>query len=233
MSNFVTILCKFAYFYCRQAFQRTIVISTFLHFDAKGVCESIRLMFHFANQSFEDHRITKKQWLAMKDSTFYGKIPILEVDGKPLAQCYAISRYLAKQFGLIGADDWEAAKLDEVADFHKGVHTELSPYIFVISGYRRGDRDALRKDVFIPIVEKNFPIYVNLLKQSTSGFFGRNNVTWIDFLVSEYMSTIKHYEPVIMEKYPLITKFIEKVQSLPQIKDYIKSRAQTPLQVQY
>jgi glutathione S-transferase len=67
----------------------------------------------------------------------------LEVDGKPLAQCYAISRYLARQFGLAGADDWESAKLDEAADFHKGVHNEISSYIFVLSGYRQGDKVSL------------------------------------------------------------------------------------------
>ncbi|KAI6224456.1 hypothetical protein M3Y99_01393900 [Aphelenchoides fujianensis] len=181
-----------------------------IYFDARGICESIRLIFRYVNQSFVDERISKKQWLAMKDSTFYGKLPILEVDGRPLAQCYTISRYLAKQFGLNGADDWSAAKIDEVADFHKGVHTEISPYIFVLSGYRRGDREALRKDVFIPTVEKNFP-----------------------FVISEYMATISHYEPLVMEKFPMISKFVSKVQSLPQIKDYIKSRSQTPLQVQF
>ncbi|CAD5213123.1 unnamed protein product [Bursaphelenchus okinawaensis] len=201
-----------------------------IYFDARGICESIRLLFRYANQTFVDERISKKKWLAIKDTTFYGKIPILEVDGKPLAQCYAISRYLAKQFNLSGKDDWEAAKLDEAADFHKYVLTELSPYLFVLSGYRSGDRDALRKDVFVPIVDKNFPIYNNLLKASNSGFFAKSGVSWVDFVISEYMTTIRHYEPAILEKYPLLVKFIDRVQSLPQIKEYIKQRNHTPLQ---
>ncbi|CAD5217678.1 unnamed protein product [Bursaphelenchus xylophilus] len=201
-----------------------------IYFDARGICESIRLLFRYANESFVDERITKKKWLAIKDSTFYGKIPILEVDGKPLAQCYAISRYLARQFGLAGKDDWEAAKLDEAADFHKYVLTELSPYLFVLSGYRSGDRDALRKELFVPVVDKNFPIYNNLLKASNSGFFAKSGVSWVDFVVSEYLTTIRHYEPAILEKYPLLLKFIDRIQTLPQIKEYIKQRNHTPLQ---
>lgn len=107
-------------------------------------------------------------------------------------------------------------------------------------------QDLLRKDLFIPTVEKQFPIYVNLLKASPSGFFGRSGVSWVDFVVSEYMSTIKMYEPIIIEKYPVslsvnrlfyafqfqvITRFIDKVQNLPQIKNYILQRAKTPLQI--
>ncbi|KAI6232875.1 putative glutathione S-transferase 6 [Aphelenchoides fujianensis] len=187
-----------------------------IYFDARGICESIRLIFRYANQSFVDERISKKQWLAMKDSTFYGKLPILEVDGRPLAQCYTISRYLAKQFGLNGADDWSAAKIDEVADFHKGVHTEISPYIFVLSGYRRGDRDVLRKDVFIP---KKFII---------------NRISlYVSFIDDKQIQLFCVASAVVMEKFPMLSKFVSKVQSLPQIKDYIKSRSQTPLQVQF
>jgi hypothetical protein len=85
--------------------------------------------------------------------------------------------------------------------------------------------------LFIPTVEKNLPIYVNLLKSSPSGFFGKSGASWVDFVVSEYMSTIRFYEPLIIEKYPVITRFIDKVQGLPQIKDYIRQRAKTPLQV--
>lgn len=133
---------------------------------------------------------------------------------------------------LIGRDDWEAAKLDEAADFHKYVLTELSPYLFVMSGYRSGDRDALRKELFVPVVDKNFPIYVNLLKAANSGFFGKSGVSWVDFVVSEYMTTIRHYEPAILEKYPLLLKFVERVQNLPQICEYIRQRNHTPLQFQ-
>jgi glutathione S-transferase len=94
-------------------------------------------------------------------------------------------------------------------------------------------KDVLRRELFIPTVEKNFPIYVHLLKQSPSGFFGKSGFSWVDLVIAEYMTTIRFYEPLIMEKYPVITRFIDKVQQLPPIKDYIKQRAKTPLQLQY
>ena len=47
----------------------------------------------------------------------YGQLPVLTVDGEKLAQSGAIVRYLAKRFDLLGANDWEAAKADELFGF--------------------------------------------------------------------------------------------------------------------
>lgn len=47
---------------------------------------------------------------------FYGKIPILEVDGETIYQFVAICRYLAKQCGLTGNNDWKSLKIDMTVD---------------------------------------------------------------------------------------------------------------------
>ncbi len=45
-------------------------------------------------------------------ATPFGQVPILEVNGQKLAQSNAIARYLARQHGLAGKDDWEQAQTD-------------------------------------------------------------------------------------------------------------------------
>ena len=49
-------------------------------------------------------------------ATPFGKTPVLEVDGKQAHQSIAICRYLAKQFGLNGSNDWEALEIDAIVD---------------------------------------------------------------------------------------------------------------------
>lgn len=45
-----------------------------------------------------------------------GQMPVLEVDGQRVHQSIAIERYLAKRFGLAGANDWENLQIDSVVD---------------------------------------------------------------------------------------------------------------------
>lgn len=82
--------------------------------------------------------ITPKYYATLLDFP-YGQLPVLEVDGKVLAQSYAIYRYLARQFGLAGKDDWEAAKIDEIADFVKDISNEARPWFIVRIGRAEGD----------------------------------------------------------------------------------------------
>lgn len=46
----------------------------------------------------------------------FGKVPVLEIDGKTVNQSIAISRYLAKKAGLAGNDEWESLLIDVAVD---------------------------------------------------------------------------------------------------------------------
>jgi len=46
----------------------------------------------------------------------FGKVPVLIIDGKQIHQSIAICRYLAKQCGLAGKNDWESLEIDATVD---------------------------------------------------------------------------------------------------------------------
>ena len=46
----------------------------------------------------------------------FGQVPVLEVDGKELAQSNTIARYLAKEHGLAGKGHWDQAQADMYVD---------------------------------------------------------------------------------------------------------------------
>ncbi|KAH7718382.1 CBN-GST-8 protein [Aphelenchoides avenae] len=198
------------------------MIYKFYYFDARGLGEFIRMLFKYANVDFEDIRIARDDWPAMKPKMPFGEIPVLEVDNKQLAQSYTIARYLARKFELAGNDEWEAAKIDEIADLHADFRKEILPYVYTVHGYRKGDKEALHKD-FVAGMEKFMPLFARVLKATGSGFF-TNKPSWVDFLFSEYSHTIEKFDKAQFDKYAELLEHRKRVESLPQLKDYLATR---------
>lgn len=51
-----------------------------------------------------------------KLETPWGVLPILEVDGKQLCETLAILRFIGREYGLGGKDEFQTAKCDEYVD---------------------------------------------------------------------------------------------------------------------
>ncbi|GMT22817.1 hypothetical protein PFISCL1PPCAC_14114, partial [Pristionchus fissidentatus] len=105
------------------------------YYDARGRAEIARQLFHLGGVAFEDKRISQEDWPAIKKSMPFAQIPVLEVDGKPLPQSYAIYRYLAKEFGFAGKTSFEAAWVDAIADQFKDYNNEIQPAALVFMGF--------------------------------------------------------------------------------------------------
>ncbi|KAI1709038.1 glutathione S-transferase 1 [Ditylenchus destructor] len=195
------------------------------YFPSRNLGEVIRMLFHYADVPFEDVRILPHDWPRYKTQMPNGKMPVLEVDGRKISESYAITRFLARRFGLAGGTQWEQAKADEIADFHKDVTREFKPYVDTLAGLEKGNKDELHHNVFEPSVKKFFPIYENLLQEGKTGFLaGTLKPTFVDFLVSDWLHTIRGFVPDVIKSYPALGKFIDKVFSLPRLRKYIRDR---------
>lgn len=56
-------------------------------------------------------------------ATPWGKVPVLEVDGKVVSETLAICRYLAREAGLAGESNWESLQIDMLADVAMDMRT--------------------------------------------------------------------------------------------------------------
>ncbi|KAH7717128.1 Nagst-1 protein [Aphelenchoides avenae] len=198
-----------------------------IYFDLRGAGEAIRMLFHYAKEKFEDFRVEQAKWEKLKPKMPFGKLPVLEVDGKQLPESYAICRYLARKHGLAGKDAWEEATVDAYADMVKDCGAEMMSYFRVAAGMAEGDKDKLKKEVFQPAADKYFPLLEKHLSKSKSGFIVPSGVTWADFLIAERLVNTDVAAPGCLKAYPALQKYIEKVHAVPQIKEYVKSRPKT------
>jgi glutathione S-transferase len=74
--------------------------------------EECRLALFLGRVDFDDNRIPRSAWPALKPTTPFGCLPIFEVPGKPpMSQSNAIIGYLGRARGLLPTDAWEAMRL--------------------------------------------------------------------------------------------------------------------------
>ena len=208
------------------------------YFDIKGKAESIRLICAYAGLKLEDYRFSNRdEFLAIKASSRlpFGQVPMLEIDGKhAMAQSTAIMRYLGKLSGLYPTTDHILAqKVDAVMDQAADVFMGSTVLTY-------GLRYAI--DLSPEAIEKSYEhfnqtVLPNHLKR-VERFFETGATGWIagteepspaDFVW--YCSlTNMAVKKEISEKnkslvdFPKLKAFIEKFESLDEIKHYYKER---------
>uniref|UniRef100_A0A1I7TS12 glutathione transferase n=1 Tax=Caenorhabditis tropicalis TaxID=1561998 RepID=A0A1I7TS12_9PELO len=199
-----------------------------IYFPLKGRAEISRQIFAYAGQDYEEQVVTFEQWPALKNSTPFGQIPVLEVDGKPIAQSYAIARFLAKRFGIAGQNSIEEAEVNAIADQFHDYLNEVVPYMSVVAGFKPGDANQLRNDVFLPNFKKHFTLFEKILAKNPSGFFVGNSLTWVDLLISQHIQDILEKDSGVVEEFKHVLAHREKVQNLDKIKQWIEKRPKYP-----
>lgn len=116
-----------------------------IYFDApvsRG--EECRLALHLAGVDFEDRRLPMADWPALKPSTPYGSLPVLELPGQPpLAQTNAILVLIGRQHGLHPTDALEAARHESLMAHVEDLRAAVGPTIRMEADEKRRVREAL------------------------------------------------------------------------------------------
>jgi glutathione S-transferase len=117
-----------------------------VYFDAAASRgEECRLAFHCAGVPFEDVRIKREEWPALKPTTPFGSLPVLHVAGKPpLAQSNAILAFVGRQHGLHPQDPFEAARHEAMMGFVEDLRGQVAPTLRISDAEeRRKAREAI------------------------------------------------------------------------------------------
>ncbi|KAJ1351580.1 hypothetical protein KIN20_007656, partial [Parelaphostrongylus tenuis] len=137
-----------------------------IYFDGRGLAECARQLFALGDQPYEDVRLSKEQFASLKASLPFGQVPVLEVDGKQIAQSQAINRYLGRTFGLTGRDAIEDAIIDSLSDLCIQYINEITQCFYVLNGLKKGDIDKMKKETLFPVRDKYLGFVTNFLKEN-------------------------------------------------------------------
>lgn len=201
------------------------LVLTYFDFDgSRG--EVARLAMNLGGVAFEDRRIPRADWPAYRDSAPFRALPMLEVDGKVIAQSNTINRYVGKLAGLYPKDDWEAARVDEIMDAVEDITTRIGATIAM-----EGDAKVKAREALVAGPIPRFLQQIEARLNSGGGeWFVEKRLTvadlkcylWVRWLKS---GALDHIPADIADKEaPLLVKHFERVQNHPKIAAYYAAR---------
>ncbi len=121
------------------------------YFDAPSSRgEECRLAFTVAGVPFEDVRIKREDWPALKPTTPFGSVPVLEMPGKPpLAQSNAILTLIGQLHGLHPLDPFEGARHLSLMSHAEDLRANVGPTLRIADeGEKKKAREALVASYF-------------------------------------------------------------------------------------
>lgn len=198
------------------------------YFNLKARAEPIRWIFAQAGMKYEDIRLDKEQWAKMKPDTPNGSLPVLDVDGQMLAGSIPISRYVAEQHGLAGANEIENAQIAGIDDLLTDIANRFTRFWFEKDEAAKAE---MKKD----LEEKHLPNYLSFLEKcittnaAPEGWLFGKHVTYVDLRLALSLEFVQMAmgNDKFLESYPGISKLRQSVLALPNIDKWIKERPQT------
>jgi len=197
-----------------------------IYFNVKALAEPMRFLLAYGNIDFEDVRVEREDWPALKPTMPMGQMPILEVDGKRAHQSLAITRYLAKQVGLNGADAWEDLEIDTAVD----TINDLRLKIAVVS-YEADEKVQAKKRETLDA--ETIPFYLEKLDaiaKENKGYFALGKLTWADIFftaVLDYMNYMSKKD--LTANHPHLKQVVDNVLAIESIKKWVAKRPETEL----
>ena len=155
----------------------------------------------------------------------FKQLPVLDVDGKIIAQTGAIARFCGKLSGLYPKNnDFEAAQIDQIIDAAQDIN-----YLVTLSG-RDKERERLelaRKILATKHLPKWFQFLENLLLENKdSNFFVGNKISIADLAIWRLLGWLSSglldgVPGNILEPYEKLNKLREEVYKHPKVNEWM------------
>ena len=196
-----------------------------IYFNLRALAESPQMMMHYAGVKYRYEMAWDyygKPWSEAKPEVPFGQLPMLVVnDTVHIWQSGAIVRYLAKLAGFMPEDPVLAAQVDAVFEQSQELFDPLNQTVNV----KTGEEHLKFKTKLLSILPGTLKNFSRQLELSNEGsyFFG-SQPYYCDFSVYHHFSLATILQQDILNSFPSILDFMEAVENLPRVKEYLASR---------
>ncbi|CAG2163945.1 unnamed protein product [Oppiella nova] len=201
------------------------------YWNIRGLAQPIRLLLAYSSTEYEDKRygigavwsgteFDRNDWLDDKHTLGldFPNLPYYLDGHLKLTQSVAILRHVARKTKLDGQTDADKLRVDLVEQQLVDINTGVSHICY----------DPNFETLVVDYL-KNLPQSLELLSKFLGDrpFLAGESVTYVDFLAYEILDKLNALAPEIVSNVDNLRKYIERVESLPQIANYLKSTPKT------
>uniref|UniRef100_A0AC35TGF3 Glutathione transferase n=1 Tax=Rhabditophanes sp. KR3021 TaxID=114890 RepID=A0AC35TGF3_9BILA len=206
---------------------------TFTYFNSFGKGEVTRLAFAYAKVPYDDVRIDKEDWPAVRATNKFpfDQLPFLEVqDDKGtfcLAQSRAIEKYIGDVFGLMGVGRQDHALIDQ---YISGIDDFMANFKPIYLEQDESKKPALIKEFLEGPAVVFLTRYNNFVKKNGHNHIVGKKISIADIALFHILWFLeKKIDPMALEPYPELQHLYNDVLSQPNISAYIAERTDLPM----
>ncbi|MBI2390440.1 MAG: glutathione S-transferase family protein [Deltaproteobacteria bacterium] len=184
--------------------------------------EECRLALHLAGVEFDDNRIQRDAWPALKPTTPFGSLPTLEWPGHPtLAQSNAILALIGRLHGLHPKDEFEAARHEAVMAHVEDLRAHVSPTLRVTDPDEKKRAREQLAATYLPA----WAAYTDRQISDDGPFFAGSAVHVIDVkllvIVRWFRSGVLDHVPTnVFDGAPKLLRVHDAVDAHPRVRDW-------------
>jgi glutathione S-transferase len=200
---------------------------TLTYFDgAFSRGEECRLALFVAGVDFADRRLSRDQWMALKPSTPFGSVPILELPGKPvLAQSNAILGYVGRLHGLHPADAHEAALHEAMMGHVEDLRAAITPSM-------RANDPAEKQRLREALAATTIPTWAAQAERAIDArgpFFAGEKIHVVDFKILMTVrwlrgGSLDHIPKTVLDGAPRLLRVHDAVDAHPRVREWTSRR---------
>ena len=138
------------------------------------------------------------------------------IDGNvKMSEHLAIMRYIARKYGLAPTTEDETILSDQTENFVFDIR-----FRFYQVAYNTKNYEAAKTE-FLDIANKRL-LYLDAQLGKNDYVVG-NRLTYVDVVVFDFLLLMRAFEPELVTKNPNLARFVERIQKLPRISEYLTS----------
>ncbi|KAF7492545.1 hypothetical protein SSS_10122 [Sarcoptes scabiei] len=195
------------------------------YWDLRGLGQSIRILLTYAGVDFVDKRykigsapdFDRGEWLNDKFNLGldFPNLPYYIEGDVKLTQSIAILRYLGRKHKLDGQNEQEWRRITLCEQQIMDLLMALARICY------DPNFEKLKLDLVAKLPD-DLKLFSKFLGDHQ--FVAGTNISYIDFLVYEYLIRVKIFAPEIFTKFPNLNSYITRIESMPKISAYIKQQ---------